>query len=69
MTERDFFYWLQGYLELSDGQTLNEKQIKIIKDHIKLVAIKVTPNNTLTTIGHGITYTPTHTPVDTAIIC
>lgn len=44
MNERDFIYWLQGFLEVSKAITLDEKQVQIIKDHIKQVVIKVTPS-------------------------
>lgn len=47
MTERDFVYWLQGYLELSDKENIpgfSETQVQIIKDHIKIVLEKKTPN-------------------------
>lgn len=49
MTAINFVYWLRGYLELNHyyyldkgnspvfGQYLNQEQIKIINDHIKLV--------------------------------
>lgn len=42
MTERDFVYWLQGYFELfgDDETALNERQVKAIKEHIKLVLTK-----------------------------
>lgn len=43
MNEREFCYWLQGLLELSDIKTLDEKQVKIIRDHLTLVFNKVTP--------------------------
>jgi len=44
MQERDFIYWLQGFLELSGATTLNEEQVKVIKEHIALVMTKVTPS-------------------------
>lgn len=44
MNERDFIYWLKGYLELSDATALTEKQLQIIKDHIDLVMQKKTPD-------------------------
>lgn len=44
MNERDFFYWLQGFFEISETETLSKKQIQVIKDHMALVATKVTPN-------------------------
>jgi hypothetical protein len=43
MTAENFVYWLQGYLELSEGNFLSPKQVKIVKDHIGLVLKKVTP--------------------------
>lgn len=46
MTERDFVYWLQGYLEISNSNELSPEQIQIIKDHIKLVLDKKTPDRT-----------------------
>lgn len=53
MTERDFVYWLNGYLELSTVETLNEEQVKCIKDHLKLVLKKKTPEYTLSTWDPG----------------
>ena len=46
MTERDFVYWLQGYMELSGSGELTKEQVQIIKDHIKLVLEKKTPEYT-----------------------
>jgi hypothetical protein len=43
MTTEQFTYWLQGYFELSGATSLNEQQVKIIKDHIALVINKQTP--------------------------
>lgn len=42
MNERDFYYWLQGYFELSGSKTLDEEQVKMVKEHMALVATKVT---------------------------
>ena len=42
MNEREFCYWLQGLLELSDTKTLDEKQVQIIRDHLQLIFNKVT---------------------------
>lgn len=44
MTEKDFIYWLQGFFEIADPKSIDEKQIQIIKDHIALVLKKETPN-------------------------
>lgn len=44
MTSEQFVFWLQGALEIMDPKSLNEQQIKVIKDHIALVLTKVTPN-------------------------
>lgn len=43
MTSNDFCYWLNGFFELSNGTTLSDEQVKIIKDHLSLVFKKETP--------------------------
>lgn len=42
MCADEFAYWLKGYFELSDSNTLTEQQVKIIKEHLTLVFTKVT---------------------------
>ena len=37
MRSRDFAYWLQGFFEISDTNTLSEKQVHLIKQHLNLV--------------------------------
>ncbi len=44
MDSTQFAYWLQGYLEISGAKELNEKQLKIVQDHLKLVFTKITPS-------------------------
>lgn len=44
MTTEAFIYWLQGYFEISDAKTLNEKQVTIVKDHLAKVLKKETPD-------------------------
>lgn len=45
MNERDFVYWLNGFIELSEVQTTpSADQWQMIKDHLALVMTKVTPN-------------------------
>jgi hypothetical protein len=55
MTAEQFTYWLQGFFELSGATTLNEEQVKILKEHLGLVVKKVTPStlpsNTITIYG------------------
>ena len=41
----NFIFWLQGFFELSGATTLDEKQVKIIKEHIALTLTKVTPTS------------------------
>lgn len=43
MTERDFCFWLHGFMELTQGQTPNPAQWKSICEHMDLVFEKVTP--------------------------
>lgn len=42
--EHEFCYWLKGYFELNDSNKLSPQQVQIIKDHLNLVFIKVTPD-------------------------
>lgn len=42
MTTEQFTYWLQGYFELSGATSLNEQQVRIVKEHIALVLKKET---------------------------
>jgi len=44
MKPEEFVYWLQGFMEMENPKTLNLRQTKIIKDHLKLVFDKKTPN-------------------------
>lgn len=36
MTSRDFCYWLQGFFEVSEVKTMNEKQVAQVKNHLEL---------------------------------
>lgn len=61
MNEQRFCYWLQGFVELSDTDTVSEKQWLVIKDHLKLVFDKKTPDRTTDfkptiTVGDGVNY-------------
>jgi hypothetical protein len=45
MNERDFVYWLQGFLELREDKSgLTARQVSVIQDHISLVFKKITPS-------------------------
>lgn len=37
MNPNEFVYWLQGYFELTNSNTLTEEQVTIIKDHLRIV--------------------------------
>lgn len=39
-----FAYWLQGFFEMANPTTLDERQVQIIKDHLALVFNKATPD-------------------------
>mgnify|MGYP003390420498 CR=1 FL=1 len=47
MTPEQFTYWLQGFLEIQNPSTLDERQITIVKDHLQLVFKKETPDRDL----------------------
>ena len=42
MSEINFIYWLQGFLELSDSKEITKEQVEVIKEHISLVLEKKT---------------------------
>jgi hypothetical protein len=37
MTSRDFAFWLQGYFEIENPNTINEEKTEAIKRHLSLV--------------------------------
>lgn len=43
-TSQDFCLWLQGFVELQDAESISDTQWLQIKDHLKLVFDKVTPD-------------------------
>ncbi len=47
MTAEQFAYWLQGFMEMADPKELNTTQTQQIKDHLKLVFDKKTPEVSL----------------------
>lgn len=51
MTPERFTDWLQGFVEIANTDTISEKQWQIIKDHLKLVFDKKTPDRNEVGIG------------------
>ena len=60
MSPENFAYWLNGFFEISGSKALTEEQVQVLKDHLKLVLTKKTPNidlskglvcSTITTTG------------------
>lgn len=39
MTSRDFCYWLQGVLEVTNPDQLNKHQVNLIRKHLNMVFI------------------------------
>jgi hypothetical protein len=39
MKSVEFCYWLQGLFEVAEPQTLNEKQVDLIKRHLNMVFV------------------------------
>jgi hypothetical protein len=37
MTSRDFCFWMQGYLEIGNPQSIGHEELKQIKKHLALV--------------------------------
>lgn len=44
MSPLEFTFWLNGFFEIADPKSLDERQIQVIKDHIALVLKKETPD-------------------------
>lgn len=44
MNSETFTFWLQGFVELQESDSISDKQWLIIKDHLKLVFDKKTPD-------------------------
>jgi len=44
MTPENFIYWLNGFFEISGCKNLSDNQVQIIKDHLRLVLEKKTPD-------------------------
>lgn len=55
MDNLNFCYWLQGFFELTNTETLTKEQVKIIKDHLALVFEKKTP---FVKLDDSVDYTP-----------
>ena len=47
MTTKQFAYWLQGFFEINDPQTINKEQTQIIRDHLNLLFDKITPDRNI----------------------
>lgn len=54
MTESQFTWWLQGFVELNPNAMLTLTQWQIVKDHLALVFKKETPNR----FSHNTPVTP-----------
>lgn len=63
MTERDFAYWLQGFVEIN-GDVPTQAQWDIIKDHLQLVFKKETPEYSIGVSNGGLTW-----PYEPVITC
>lgn len=44
MNAENFAYWLQGFFELADTDDLTKEQVQMIKDHLAIVFMKITPD-------------------------
>lgn len=44
MTSEQFAYWLQGFVEVSDTDQPTPHEWQVIRDHLKTVFVKVTPD-------------------------
>lgn len=51
MSPETFVYWLQGFVELTETDSISDKQWLVIKDHLKLVFDKKTPDRNQITVS------------------
>jgi len=47
MTAENFVYWLQGYVELANPESIGVEQLNTIKEHLALVLTKTTGTSPL----------------------
>lgn len=47
MSPEQFAFWLNGFFEIQNPKTLDEKQTQQVKDHLALVFNKVTPERNI----------------------
>ena len=52
MTQEQFIYWLQGFMEINNPDRIGPMETQIIKDHLALVFKKETPIRIGT--GYGV---------------
>lgn len=67
MNFENFAYWLQGFFEMTDTQNLSPNQVLMIKEHLKLVFEKKTPQ-----INPNVPFAPKTPPYkwhDGDVIC
>ena len=50
MTQEQFIYWLQGFMEINNPEMLGVRETQIIKDHLALLFDKKTPVPDKTTL-------------------
>jgi hypothetical protein len=69
MSPENFVYWLNGFFEISGNKTLTEEQVQVLKDHLKLVLTKKTPDIGIANpgLGNGIVINPLYRTPE--IIC
>jgi len=65
MTAEQFTYWLQGFMEVADPARLGERETQMIKDHLKLVFDKQTPDRAPGLFDPTIPVPPNQWPITT----
>ncbi len=60
MTPINFAYWLQGYFEISDSNTLTPEQVKMIRAHLNLVFFHAIDPETLKDKSEKLKYQKIH---------
>lgn len=68
MTAEQFVYWLQGFMEINDPDTISKSETRVIKDHLALVFDKQTMEQEIITTIPVPTTTPVAVPNKSPIV-
>jgi dihydroorotate dehydrogenase len=69
MKSENFCYWLRGFFELTNNKELSEQQVQMIKNHLALVFVKVTPDLNKWDVSNMFDLTTTYSGITAQGLC